>query len=237
MAASPKSSSRLSLTTGTTLSSRAQGCFPEALVNEGTKSFRKLRIPEEDNRKYPQYCWEFHDRLWEALSGTTSEKRSAPSRTGGGDNSGNALEASNALNYRVWGTPAVLSTGIPGDALRAFPGSLRNFSGISSGKSQPYWGYGPDKRATTNVRKMVWSFSLRPKGFSQTEVFGFGGWRCGAKFGAKFFAKFSGLFCREKKLQPKIPKTLHSKTGELSGRNFTTRTLANIFLLFSFIVF
>ena len=32
---------------------------------------------------YPQYCWEFHDRLWEALSGTNSEKRSAPSRTGG----------------------------------------------------------------------------------------------------------------------------------------------------------
>ena len=34
-------------------------------------------------QKYPQYCWEFHDRLWEALSGFTSEKRSAPSRTGG----------------------------------------------------------------------------------------------------------------------------------------------------------
>ena len=30
-----------------------------------------------------------------------------------------------------------------GNALRAFPGSFRNFSGISSGKSQPYWGYGP----------------------------------------------------------------------------------------------
>ena len=60
-------------------------------------------------------------------------------------NSGNALEASNALNYRVWGIPAVLSTGIPGNALRAFPGSFRNFSGISSGKSQPYWGYGPKK--------------------------------------------------------------------------------------------
>ena len=38
--------------------------------------------------------------------------------------------------------PAVLSRGIPGNALRAFPGSFRNFSGISSGKSQPYWGYG-----------------------------------------------------------------------------------------------
>ena len=97
------------------------------------------------NQKYPQYCWEFYDRLWEALSGTTSEKRGVPSRTGGGDNSGNALEASNALNYRVWGIPAVLSTGIPGNALRAFPGSFRNFSGISSGKSQPYWGWGPKK--------------------------------------------------------------------------------------------
>ena len=71
------------------------------------------------------------------------KKRSVPSRTGGGENSGNALEASNALNYRVWGIPAVLSTGIPGNALRAFPGSFRNSSGISSGKSQPYWGYGP----------------------------------------------------------------------------------------------
>ena len=27
--------------------------------------------------------------------------------------------------------------------MRAFPGSFRNFSRISSGKSQPYWGYGP----------------------------------------------------------------------------------------------
>ena len=48
------------------------------------------------------------------------------------------------MNYRVWGIPAVLSTGIPGNALRAFPGSFRNFSGISSGKSQPYWGCGPN---------------------------------------------------------------------------------------------
>ena len=54
-----------------------------------------------------------------------------------------ALEASNALSFRFWGIPAVLSREIPGNALRAFPGSLRNFSGISSGKSQPYWGYGP----------------------------------------------------------------------------------------------
>ena len=75
----------------------------------------------------PQHCWEFHDRLWEALSGTISEKKKCPQPYWGGDNSGNALEASNALNYRVWGIPAVLSTGIPGNALRAFPGSFRKF--------------------------------------------------------------------------------------------------------------
>ena len=26
-------------------------------------------------QKWPQYCWEFHDQLWEALSGTTSEEK------------------------------------------------------------------------------------------------------------------------------------------------------------------
>ena len=46
----------------------------------------------------------------------------------GGENSGNALEASNALNYRAWGIPAVLPRRIPGNALIAFPGSFRNFS-------------------------------------------------------------------------------------------------------------
>ena len=70
------------------------------------------------------------------------KKEAAPAVLGG-ENSGNALEASNALNYRARGIPAVLSREIPGNALRAFPESLRNFSGISSGKSQPYWGCGP----------------------------------------------------------------------------------------------
>ena len=60
--------------------------------------------------------------------------------------SGAAVEPSNALNDRAWGIPAVLPREIPGNALRAFPGSFRNFSGISSGKSQPYWGV-----AQTNV--------------------------------------------------------------------------------------
>ena len=66
------------------------------------------------------------------------KKEACPAVLGGGDNSGNALEASNALNYRAWGIRVVLSTGVPGNALRAFPGSFRNFSGISSGKCQPY---------------------------------------------------------------------------------------------------
>ena len=73
-------------------------------------------------------------------------KKRRPQLYWGGESSGNALEASNALNYRVWGIPAVLSREISGNALRAFPGSFRNLSGISSGKSQPYWGYGPEER-------------------------------------------------------------------------------------------
>ena len=77
---------------------------------------------------------------WPAL--LLKQKR-RPQPYWGGESSGNVLEASNALNYRVWGIPAVLSRGIPGNAPRAFPGSFRNFSGISSRKSQPYWGYGP----------------------------------------------------------------------------------------------
>ena len=65
------------------------------------------------------------------------EHRSMPT---GGENSGNALEASNALNDRVFGFPAVLSRSIAGKTLRAFPGSFRICSGTSSGKSQLYWG-------------------------------------------------------------------------------------------------
>ena len=83
---------------------------------------------------------------WPALRGPLRIqiwKKRRPQPYCGGKSSGNALEASNALKYRVWGIPAVLSREIPGNALRAFPGSFRNFSGISSGKSQPYWGCGP----------------------------------------------------------------------------------------------
>ena len=48
------------------------------------------------------------------------QKKKRPQPYWGGENSGNALEPSNALNYRVWGIPAVLSRGIPGKTLRAF---------------------------------------------------------------------------------------------------------------------
>ena len=78
-------------------------------------------------------------------------KKEAPPAVLGGENSGNALEASNALNYRIWGIPAVLSTGIPGKALRAFPGSFRNFSGNFFRKCQPYWGYGPSTSSSSYV--------------------------------------------------------------------------------------
>ena len=49
-------------------------------------------------------------------------KKEASPAVLGGEKSGNALDASNALNDRVWGIPAVLSRGIPGNALRAFLG-------------------------------------------------------------------------------------------------------------------
>ena len=50
-------------------------------------------------------------QLWEALSGTTSEEKKRPQPYWEGENSGNALEPSNALNYRAWGIPPVLSRG------------------------------------------------------------------------------------------------------------------------------
>ena len=109
-------------------------------------------------------------------------KKEAPPAVLGGHHSGNALEASNALNYRFWGIPAVLSTGIPANALRAFPGSFRNFSGISSGKCQPYWGYGP----TNFLRKMLRNF---PEIFEP--LF------CGSEKSHKFPAKFP---CKKSKL-------------------------------------
>ena len=83
---------------------------------------------------------------WPALRGPLGNhfwKQRRPQPYWEGGNPGNALEASDAKNYRAWGVPAVLSRGIAGNVLRAFSGRFRNFSGISSGKSQPYWRYGP----------------------------------------------------------------------------------------------
>ena len=62
------------------------------------------------------------------------KKEASPAKLGG-ENSGNALEPSNALNCRVWEIPAVLLRGIPGNALRAFPVVFPEFFRISSGKS------------------------------------------------------------------------------------------------------
>ena len=88
-------------------------------------------------------------------------KKRRPQPYWGGENSGNTLEPSNAFNYRVWGIPAVLSRGIPGNALRAFLESFRNFSGIASGKSQPYWGYGPRRRLWIS-RVSLWPPNVNP---------------------------------------------------------------------------
>ena len=117
---------------------------------------------------------------WAALRGPLRNqfrKKRRPQPYWGGDNSGNALEASNALNYRIWGIPAVLSRGIPGNALRAFPGSFRIFSGISSGKSQPYWGCGPKEFAPRlfGLKKAIWQFAgfrcqTGQKSFKQTKT-------------------------------------------------------------------
>ena len=110
---------------------------------------------------------------WPALKGPLRNqfwKKRRPQPYWGGENSGNALEASNALNYRVWGIPAVLSREIPGNALRAFPGSFRSSSGISSGKSQPYWGCGPERTVPVSVpgkrfRRFRFRFRFREKRF------------------------------------------------------------------------
>ena len=103
----------------------------------------------------------------------------------GGETSGNALEASKCLefNHRAWGLPAVPSRGIPGKALRAFPG---NFSRVSYGKSQPYWldlcrtklprtVFNSKTKGETNISKSAPKRPLKilsavqpPKGFADT---------------------------------------------------------------------
>ena len=87
--------------------------------------------------------------VWSSMTGSERPSpelllmREASPTVLGGENSGDALEASYALNYRDWGIPTALSRGIPGYALRAFPGSFRFFPALLPEKSQPYWGCGP----------------------------------------------------------------------------------------------
>ena len=131
------------------------------------------------DQKCPQCCWEFHDNSSERPSPEPLFwKKRHPQLYWGGENSGNALEPSNALNYRAWGIPAALSRGIPGKALRAFPGSFRNFSGIFSGKSQPYWGCGPIYQGKKKEPK--------PKLFGP-DIFRWGGGLLSERVGVKKF--------------------------------------------------
>ena len=82
-------------------------------------------------------------------------KKRRPRPYRGGENSGNALEASNASNYRIWGIPAVLLSGIPGKLSESVSGVFQNVSGISSGNSQPYWGCDPlTFEGFLNLRKL-----------------------------------------------------------------------------------
>ena len=60
----------------------------------------------------------------------------------GGRNSGDALEASSALNYRDWGIQPH-SRGEFQIRSESVSGVLPDFLGTSSGMSQPYWGCGP----------------------------------------------------------------------------------------------
>ena len=91
---------------------------------------------------------------------------------GGGENSGNALEASNALNDRAWGIPAVLSREIPGNALRAFPGVFpeffRNFFrkvpavlGVWPNKEHPETQHNRKRRKLTGPKIRVFGLHFR----------------------------------------------------------------------------
>ena len=82
---------------------------------------------------------------WLALRGPLRNhfwKKRRPQPHWGGGKFWKCSGAFKCLQLLGWGVPAVLSREIPGKALRAFPGPFRKFSGISSGKSQPYWGCG-----------------------------------------------------------------------------------------------
>ena len=71
---------------------------------------------------------------------TISKKKRCPQPYKGGENSGNALEVSNALNYRVWGIPFEGNSRKRSESIFGiFLDFFRNFFR----KSQPYWGHGP----------------------------------------------------------------------------------------------
>ena len=63
---------------------------------------------------------------------------------------------------RAWGIPAVLARGIPGKALRAFPGSSRIFSGISSAPESPSCPEGPKIKKNRDFER-DWKFRARMK--------------------------------------------------------------------------
>ena len=95
---------------------------------------------------------------WPTLRGPLRNhfwKKKRPQPYWGRENSGNALEPSNALNCRVWGIPAVLSRGIPGNALRAFLGSFRNFSGGGVAKLRAFGKGVPDKAFHVEVPRGI----------------------------------------------------------------------------------
>ena len=95
------------------------------LLTGGRSSGGTLLIPQDylSDTPYPALWGFVRNTLSTSGNSMTSSERPSPepilkkeappSRTGGGDNSGNALEAPNALNKRVSGFPAVLSTRIP----------------------------------------------------------------------------------------------------------------------------
>ena len=152
---------------------------------------------------------EFHDRLWEALSGTTPEERRVPSRTGG---------------FRAY--PRRTLEGIQETLRERFQG----LSGSSSGKSQPYGGCGLRVARTFRDKEplgwcslcwLCW-FSVRDKKETQTQtlcsgyIFRWGGGLPrqgvggGQKFGMpletreiKLFGRDIPGFCRD---IPEVPE-------------------------------
>ena len=103
----------------------------QGALHETTLKKSKTFHDEVRHRAWSKYyCWGFHDRLWEALSGTTSEKKRPPQPYWGWENSGNALEPTNALNDRVWGIPDVLLRGKPWEQLRGLSGISSRISSV-----------------------------------------------------------------------------------------------------------